>query len=146
MHPMILIFAMLMLVGLYAVDHAESSASRAHAAVIEVDGGRLKAYGAMLRKFRDANPTFTGQVAPGAAGVPAWFAVDGLNNRISGGSVYAYLAAQNPAHALAVARQCSNGLRCGIATAGGLRIPGQAGYAPLPLPAGIPAGAVVIVL
>ena len=145
MHPLVIIFAVLTLIGITASENFENLIADSREAKVNIDAGRLKAYGSYVRDYRDANPSFSGTASPAAAGMPTWLSRLRLSHVINGGTAYVFMTVDDSAQALAIASRCGQGLRCGVNASGVLRSPGIASGPSISVPSTVPNGAAVLV-
>ncbi|CAB3671055.1 pilM protein [Achromobacter sp. LC458] len=146
---MIPLLALLALVAALASTSEQGTLDllQQHEAV--ASGGSLRIYANAVARFAKANPGFSGTATASALDLPTWFNPQlGTSNVVAAGSAYVFFVPSNGAgdlYRMFPEDEVGLPLLFGVARNGFLNSP-SAGAAALPLPTGIPEGAVVYVL
>ncbi|MDH0071203.1 type IV pilus biogenesis protein PilM [Stenotrophomonas maltophilia] len=134
------------LLATLSIGEAGLSQQRAMFSEAAVLSQSVALYGAKVAQYRSANTGFSGTVADTALGLPAYYTkFPGTGHNISGGRSYVYMAGVGNGLKGYVYRNLGkSGATVGYATGG--RLVSPAGADQGVLPAGIPAGSIVLVL
>nr|WP_312477385.1 type IV pilus biogenesis protein PilM [Achromobacter ruhlandii] len=146
---MIPLLALLALVAALASTSEQGTLDLLQQQEAVASGGSLRIYASAVARFAKANPAFSGTAPASALDLPTWFSPQpGTNNLVAAGSAYVFFVPTNGVadlYRMFPEDVVGLPLLFGVARSGYLTSP-SAGAAALPLPAGIPEGAIVYVL
>ncbi|MGN3708696.1 type IV pilus biogenesis protein PilM [Achromobacter xylosoxidans] len=146
---MIPLLALLALVAALASTSEQGALDMLQRQEAVASGGSLRIYANAVARFAKANPGFSGTATANALDLPTWFSPQlGTSNVVAAGSAYVFVVPSNGVpdlYRMFPEDEVGLPLLFGVARSGYLSSP-SAGAAALPLPAGIPEGAIVYVL
>lgn len=139
---------LLLLFGFLSVSNFERTMAENHSSHVQFVAGHMRAYGAYVAAYAQANPSANGGVSDAAIALPTWLARPvGMTAYVRSGQAFIYYMPASVAQANEIARSCGGSLKCGVTRSRSLFLPGSSAAVLTGLPTPIPAnGALVLVL
>lgn len=135
----------LMIMVAFLVSENRNDANNSYnTAQLDAIAANMLVYSNAVGNYAKANPGLSVSVADASLALPSWYVrIAGVNNFISAGTAYVYYTGRP--ELVSVLAEKTESVKVGTNQSGALASPGW-GATSIPIPASVPAGAVVYVL